>query len=60
MIDGMPELLEFFLIEILVELVFLYLGCMTIFDDTIKSMFIKDALYQLMDAFCHIPYFLRK
>ena len=45
MIDGMPELLKFFLIEILVELVFLYLGCMTIFDDTIKSMLIKDALY---------------
>ena len=53
MVDVVPKSLEFFLIEVIIQRVFLNFSLMTVINHIIQCMFIKDSLDQCMHSYCH-------
>ena len=59
-IDVIPERLEFFLEEIVIQRIFLHLCHMAILNHTVKRMLIKDTLHQCMHAIPDMFQFIRQ
>ena len=53
MINFMPQCLEFFLIEIVIQRIVLHLGFMTIREHILQNTVIINCLNQRMNTFCH-------